>query len=471
MRAVDIIRKKRDNHPLDRAEIAAMVEGIASGSVADYQWAALLMAIVWRGMDAAETAALTDAMIRSGTIVDLSAIPGRKVDKHSTGGVGDKTSLILAPIAAAAGVPVPMVSGRGLGHTGGTLDKLEAIPGFRVDLDLVRYREVLAACGLVMIGQTDEIAPADKYLYAMRDATATVESIPLIAASIMSKKLAEGIDGLVLDVKTGGGAFMERLEDSRALARAMCEIGWGLGKAVVALITRMDQPLGRAVGNAVEVAESLDCLRGEGPDDLVDLSIELAAEMVVMGDLAGSLEEARAACRRTIADGSALATFGRLIAAQGGDPGVIDDPSRLPAARREVILRSPRPGYVRALGARPIGHATMLLGAGRSRMDNPIDHAVGVILHRKVGDAVDRDEPLCTLLVNDEARLAEAAAMIGDAYTIAEEPGGAEPLIVERISAGPLSVVRGPLYADAGDGGRGTTGGPTTDNGQRTTDI
>jgi pyrimidine-nucleoside phosphorylase/thymidine phosphorylase len=470
MRAVDIIRKKRDGHALDPAEIAAMVEGIASGSVADYQWAALLMAIVWRGMDAAETAALTDAMIRSGTIVDLSAVPGLKVDKHSTGGVGDKASLILAPIAAAAGVPVPMVSGRGLGHTGGTLDKLESIPGFRVDLDLRRYREVLAPCGLVMIGQTAEIAPADKFLYAMRDATATVESIPLIAASIMSKKLAEGIDGLVLDVKTGGGAFMERLEDSRALARAMCEIGWGLGKSVVALITRMDQPLGRAVGNAVEVAESLACLRGEGPDDLVDLSIELAAEMVVMGGRARSLEEARDIGRGTIADGSALATFGRLIAAQGGDPRVIDDPSLLPVARREIILRSPRSGSIRALAARPVGHATMLLGAGRARMDSPIDHAVGVILHKKVGDAVDRDEPLCTLFVNDEARLPEAMALIRDAYTIAEEPGLAEPLIVERISAGPLSVVRGPLYADADGSGRGGTEGPTTDNGQRTMD-
>jgi pyrimidine-nucleoside phosphorylase/thymidine phosphorylase len=434
MRAVDIIRKKRDGLALDPTEIALMVEGIASGSVADYQWSALLMAIVWRGMDAGETAALTDAMIRSGTIVDLSSIAGLKVDKHSTGGVGDKTSLILAPIAAAAGVPVPMVSGRGLGHTGGTLDKLESIPGFRVDLDLDRYREVLASCGLVMIGQTAEIAPADKYLYAMRDATATVESIPLIAASIMSKKLAEGIDGLVLDVKTGNGAFMERLDDSRALARAMCEIGWGLGKAVIALITRMDQPLGRAVGNAVEVVESIACLRGDGPDDLTDLSIELAAEMVVMAGLAPSLEAARAACRRTIADGSALATFGRLIAAQGGEPKVIDDPSLLPTARREVVIRSPRSGHVRNLTARPIGHATMLLGAGRSKMDSPVDHAVGVILHRKVGDPVGLDEPLCTLLVNDESRLSEAEAMIRNAYEISDDPGTAEPLIVERIA-------------------------------------
>ncbi len=306
MRAVDIIRKKRDGQALGADEIRWMVKGIASGEVGDYQWSALLMAIVWRGMDAAETAALADAMMRSGSVVDLSAVPGRKIDKHSTGGVGDKTSLILAPIAAAAGVPVPMVSGRGLGHTGGTLDKLEAIPGFRVDLDLDRYKAVLDACGLVLIGQTAEIAPADKHLYALRDATSTVESIPLIAASIMSKKLAEGIDGLVLDVKTGDGAFMERLEDARTLARTMCIIGRNLGRQMRALITRMDQPLGRAVGNAVEVVESIACLRGEGPEDLVDLSLELAAEMVVMGARAGSLDEARVLCSRTIADGSAL---------------------------------------------------------------------------------------------------------------------------------------------------------------------
>jgi pyrimidine-nucleoside phosphorylase/thymidine phosphorylase len=393
------------------------------------------MAILWRGMDATETAALTDAMIRSGTIVDLSEIPGRKIDKHSTGGVGDKTSLILAPIVAAAGVPVPMVSGRGLGHTGGTLDKLESIPGFRVDLDLQRYKQVIAACGLVMIGQTAEIAPADKFLYALRDATATVESIPLIAASIMSKKLAEGIDGLVLDVKTGGGAFMVNLEDSLALARAMCDIGWGLGKQLVALITRMDQPLGRAVGNALEVAECLECLRGEGPADLVDLSIELSAEMVVMGGRADSLEEARAICRRTDDDGSALERFGRMVEAQGGDRRVIDDASLLPAPRRQVVLTATTAGYVRGLAARPVGHATMLLGAGRARMDSPVDHAVGVVVHKKVGDPVAVDEPLCTLFVNDESRLPEAEALIREAYTMAGEPAVAEPLIVERIAA------------------------------------
>ncbi len=437
MRAVDVITKKRDGHALSPAEITAMVSGSAMGEVADYQWAALLMAIFWRGMNSAETAALTDAMIRSGRVVDLSHVPGLKVDKHSTGGVGDKTSLILAPIAAAAGVPVPMVSGRGLGHTGGTLDKLESIPGFRVDLDLARYQQVLAACGLVMIGQTAEIAPADKFLYALRDATATVESIPLIAASIMSKKLAEGIDGLVLDVKTGGGAFMERLDDSRALAQAMCAIGAGLGKQMVALITRMDQPLGCAVGNAVEVAESLECLKGGGPDDLLSLSIELAAEMVVMGGRADSLGEARAVCRQTITDGRALERFRRLVEEQGGDPRAVDDPSLLPAPRRRVVLKAPESGFVRFLAARPIGHATMLLGAGRARMDSSVDHAVGVILHKKVGDSVEFDEPLCTVLVNDESRLQDAASLILDAFNIAAEPSAPQPLLVERIAAAP----------------------------------
>jgi pyrimidine-nucleoside phosphorylase len=447
MRAVDIIRKKRDGHALSPAEITAMVSGSATGEVADYQWAALLMAIVWRGMNSDETAALTDAMIRSGKIVDLSHIRGLKVDKHSTGGVGDKTSLILAPIAAAAGVPVPMVSGRGLGHTGGTLDKLESIPGFRVDLDLARYQEVLAACGLVMIGQTAEIAPADKFLYALRDTTATVESIPLIAASIMSKKLAEGIDGLVLDVKTGGGAFMERLDDSRALAEAMCAIGAGLGKQMVALITRMDQPLGCAVGNAVEVAESIECLKGGGPDDLVSLSIELAAEMVVMGARADSLEQARDICKKTIADGSALERFRHLVQEQGGDPRAVDDPALLPAPRRKIVLDAPASGYIASLAARPVGHATMLLGAGRARMDSPVDHAVGVILHKKVGDPVTVDEPLCTLLVNDESRLPEAAALILEAYTIAAEPVAPQSLVVERIAAAPAGTRGTPSQA------------------------
>jgi pyrimidine-nucleoside phosphorylase/thymidine phosphorylase len=439
MRAVDLIRKKRDGHALDPREITWMVAGLRDDTVADYQWSALLMAILWRGMDAAETAALTEAMMQSGSVVDLSAVAGAalKIDKHSTGGVGDKTSLILAPIAAAAGVPVPMVSGRGLGHTGGTLDKLEAIPGFRVDLDLNRYQAVLAECGLVLIGQTAEIAPADKRLYALRDATATVESIPLISASIMSKKLAEGIDGLVLDVKTGGGAFMERLDDARTLAQSMCSIGRALGKRMRALITRMDQPLGRAVGNAVEVAECLDCLRGAGAGagslDLLELSVELAAEMVVLGERAGSLEAARAICRGVLADGSALDRFRRLIAAQGGDPSVVDEPQRLPQPRQRHELLAPRAGIVQALAARPIGQATMLLGAGRARVESTIDPGVGVLLHKKTGDIVAADEPLCTVLVNDETHLDAALAMIGRAYAIGDDPVAVPELIVERM--------------------------------------
>ncbi len=432
MRAVDVIRKKREGHALSVEEIDFMVEGIG-GAVADYQWSALLMTVLWRGMNDHETAALTDAMMRSGSVVDLSKTPGLKIDKHSTGGVGDKTSLILAPIAAACGVPVPMVSGRGLGHTGGTLDKLESIPGFRVDLDLHHYKKVLDDCGLVLIGQTAEIAPADKFLYALRDATATVESIPLISASIMSKKLAEGIDGLVLDVKTGNGAFMEKLDDSRALARAMCAIGRGLGKRMTALITRMDQPLGRAVGNAVEVAESVECLQGNGPADLVDLSVELAAEMVLMGEVEPTIEKARERCRRVIADGSALAKFRKLVAAQGGDPHAIDDPRKLPQPKGTIEVDSKRAGYVHALAARPIGQATMLLGAGRARVDSKIDPSVGVILHKKVGDRVEVGEPLCTVLVNDAPGIDGALSMIGEAYRIEDRPMTLENLIVERI--------------------------------------
>jgi pyrimidine-nucleoside phosphorylase len=433
MRAVDLIRKKRDGHSLEDVEIRFLIGGLADGSVPEYQWSALLMAIVWRGMDEGETESLTDAMMKSGEVIDLSATPGLKIDKHSTGGVGDKTSLILAPIAAAAGVPVPMVSGRGLGHTGGTLDKLESIPGFRVDLDLTRYKAVLGACGLVLIGQTAEIAPADKTLYALRDATATVESIPLISASIMSKKLAEGIDGLVLDVKTGDGAFMREYKDSKKLAETMVAIGKGLGKRMRALITRMDQPLGLAVGNAVEVVECVECLRGGGPSDLVDLSVELAAEMVLMGGRTATIEAARDLCRRTIADGSALDRFRRVVEAQGGDPSAIDDTTLLPAARNKVDILAPRTGFVESLGALAIGHATMLLGAGRARVDSAIDPAVGVLLRKKVGDPVAADEPLCTVLYNGDAHLRRALDLIHGAYNIGDSPPALPDLIVERL--------------------------------------
>lgn len=435
-RAVDVIRKKREGEALSTAEINWMVEGIARGDVANYQWSALLMAIVLKGMGPSETAALTNAMMRSGLVVDLSMIPGPKIDKHSTGGVGDQTSLILAPIAAAAGVVVPMVSGRGLGHTGGTLDKLESIPGFQVGLDLDRYREVLRETGLVMIGQTAEIAPADGFLYALRDATATVESIPLIAASIMSKKLAEGIDGLVLDVKTGDGAFMRKFEDSRLLAETMCDIGRSMGKRVVALITRMDQPLGRAVGNALEVAEALECLRNKGPADLMGLSVELAAEMVLLAGLAKSIDEARGVCLETITSGAALERFRRLIEAQGGEPRVVDDPGLLPQARRKVEVTSERGGFVRSLAARPIGEATMLLGAGRARVESKIDPAVGLILNKKVGDRVEKGEALGTLHVNDEANLEKSAALVRGAFQVVEDKPEIPPLVVDRLEAG-----------------------------------
>jgi pyrimidine-nucleoside phosphorylase/thymidine phosphorylase len=431
MRAVDLIRKKRDGGVLGEGEIRYLVEGLAL-----YQWSALLMAIVWRGLDEAETAVLVDAMLRSGVVVDLSGIPGPKVDKHSTGGVGDKTSLILAPIAAACGVTVPMVSGRGLGHTGGTLDKLEAIPGFRVDLDLARYEEVARECGLVLIGQTDEIAPADRTLYALRDATGTVESIPLITASILSKKLAEGIDGLVLDVKTGDGAFMREREDAKRLAASMTRIGRAMGKKVSALLTRMDQPLGRMVGNAVEVVEAVECLRGHGPADLVDLSVELAAEMLVLGEAAGDLEEARRRCRGAIADGSALERLVRVIRAQGGDARVIEEPGRLPGAACAELLEAEETGYVTRLLAGRVGHATMLVGAGRLHMDSAIDHGAGVVLLRKVGEPVERGDVLAELRFNPghAGRAEEALEVLRSAYEIGPAPGDGEPLILERMS-------------------------------------
>ncbi len=436
MRAVDLIRRKRDSGSLSAAEIRFLVEGIASGTVPDYQWSALCMAIVWRGMDAGETAALVDAMLHSGTVIDLADIPGPKVDKHSTGGVGDKTSLILAPIVAACGATVPMVSGRGLGHTGGTLDKLESIPGFHIDQDLAAYRRIARECGLVLIGQTAEIAPADRVLYALRDATATVESIPLITASILSKKLAEGIDALVLDVKTGDGAFMARREDARALAESMTTIGRRLGKTVRALITAMDEPLGRTVGNAVEVAECVACLRGGGPADLVELSLELAAEMLVAGGVATDLAAALARCRGAIADGSALERFRRVVAAQGGDSRVCDEPDRvLPRAARTEPFRAPVSGFVTALRAWPVGQASMLLGAGRRTVSDRIDPAAGIILHRTVGEPVAAGDVIAELRFNaaHAAAVPEALGMLAEAVAIGPEPPPARPLILERI--------------------------------------
>src|SRR6202795_2892990 len=349
MRAVDIIRKKRDAAELSREEIDFLVQGATSGAIPDYQLAAWLMAVIWRGMSAAELAALTEAMLHSGEVIDFSGMPGAKVDKHSTGGVGDKTSLVLAPVVAAGGVKVPMISGRGLGHTGGTLDKLESIPGFNVNLSLRDFRRVLETCGCALIGQTPEIAPADKKLYALRDVTATVESPYLICASIMSKKMAEGIDALVLDVKTGNGAFMKKQADAEYLAQLMVETGTRMGKKVVALITDMEQPLGRKVGNALEVEECIEIMDGKGPNDLRELCLELSAWMFVLGNRSKSVAAGRALAAEMIASGRARDTFREVIHLQGGDPRVIEDPSRLPHAKHTARVDARRTGYVTAI--------------------------------------------------------------------------------------------------------------------------
>ena len=429
MRAVDIIQKKRDGEELGRDEIAFFIQGYTRGEIPDYQASAFAMAVFFKGMTPAETVALTESMMRTGEVLDLSDLPGPRVDKHSTGGVGDKTSLILAPLAAAAGAYVPMISGRGLGHTGGTLDKLESIPGFRVGLSLPEFRETLRRCGLGLIGQTPEIAPADRKLYALRDVTATVESLPLIAASIMSKKMAEGIDALVLDVKTGDGAFMKAFEDSKALAEAMVRIGRGMGKKVSALITDMAQPLGRTVGNALEVKESVETLQGHGPKDLESLSLELAAWMLHLAGIAPGLDAARARVRDALASGAGLRKFQEVIGLQGGDPRVGDDTSRLPQARETIELRGEAEGRVAGIACRAVGHAAMLLGAGRETVDSRIDPAVGVVLHKKVGDPVREGESLMTLHVNERGRLEEATALLRRAVRIAREAPPAAPLV------------------------------------------
>ncbi|CDM65503.1 thymidine phosphorylase [Pyrinomonas methylaliphatogenes] len=433
MRPQDVIRHKRDGGELTRDEIAYFVRGVTSGEWADYQASALLMAIFWRGMSEAERLALTEEMLHSGRTLDLSEIPKPKVDKHSTGGVGDKTSLVIAPLAAALGLCVPMISGRGLGHTGGTLDKLESIPGYRVRLSLDEFRDVLKRVGMAMIGQTEEIAPADRKLYALRDVTATVESIPLIAASIMSKKLAEGLNGLVLDVKVGSGAFMKRPKEARALAEALVGIGRGAGVRTVALLTDMDQPLGNAVGNALEVIECLETLRGRGPKDLTSLCIELTARMLVVGGLSDTVEAARSLVRACLQSGAGVEKFRQSIEAQGGDPAIVDDYDRLPRAARIEELLSEEGGYVTKLDAERVGVASMMLGAGRVRVEDQIDPAVGIVLNKKIGDRVDRGEVLARIYYNDPARLEEARATLREAFRLASERPRRAPLIKEAF--------------------------------------
>ena len=433
MRTVDIIMKKRDGHALDRAEIDAFVSGVTSGTLPDYQASALLMAILIKGMTPQETAWLTDAMVHSGIKVDLSDLPGIKVDKHSTGGVGDKTSLVLAPIAAACGVPVPMMSGRGLGHTGGTLDKLEAIPGFRTGLSLEEMRAALERTGCAMLGQTAQIAPADKKLYALRDVTGTVESIPLISASIMSKKIAEGIDALVLDVKTGGGAFMKTEADSRRLAEMLVSIGNASGVRTEAVITDMDMPLGVAVGNALEVIECLDILKGHGSADLVDCSIELTVRMLLLGKVASDRPDAERQVHAAIDSGRALDRFRRIIEGQGGDPRVVDDYSILPAAPATHMVTASRAGYLTRIDAELVGRASVVLGAGRDRVDDAVDPAVGIILKVKPGVQLSAGDAVLELHYREQAKLDAALALLGRAVTIGDEPPIRRAIIVGEV--------------------------------------
>ena len=436
MRASDVIRKKRDGAELSADEIRSFIADYTGDRIPDYQAAAWLMAVVLRGMSRAELTALTDAMLRSGRMLDLSALPGRKVDKHSTGGVGDKTSLVLAPMVAAAGVPVPMISGRGLGHTGGTLDKLESIPGFNVNLALDDFLRVLQTCGCGLIGQTAEIAPADKKLYALRDVTATVESPYLICASIMSKKLAEGIDALVLDVKTGSGAFMKSEEEAAFLAELMVETGVRMGKKMVALITDMDQPLGNNVGNALEVAECLEVMKGVGPSDLRELCLELGAWMLYLGGRTTTLDEGKSLGAELIGSGAALEKFREIVGLQGGDAGVIDDPGRLPQARHQMPILARSTGYVVTMQCEQIGVASVLLGGGREKKEDAVDPSVGIVLHKKVGDPIGPGEPLCTIHYNSEARLNQARRLLERSYTIAPQPPVSKRPLVHRIIQG-----------------------------------
>ncbi len=436
MRPLDLVRKKRDNGELSPDEIQFLVRAYTQDEIPDYQMAAWLMAVLIRGMTGPELSALTAAMLYSGEVLDLSGLPGVKIDKHSTGGVGDKTSLIIAPVVAAAGVIVPMISGRGLGHTGGTLDKLQSIPGFNINLSLNEFRRVLKASGCGLIGQTAEIAPADKKLYALRDVTATVESPNLICASIMSKKLAEGIDGLVLDVKTGSGAFMKTEEDSVHLAELMVETGERMGKKMVALITDMDQPLGLRVGNALEVEECIDVMKGGGPADLREVSVELAGWMFYLAGRTPSVDEGRELASALIGNGSALAKFREIITQQDGDPAVIDHPERLPQAQHQAALLSPSTGFVASIQCEQVGVASLVLGGGRERKEDVIDPAVGLVLQKKVGDWVREGEPLCTIHYNSGARLAEAQGLLRHAYRLAENPPATRRPLVHRVISG-----------------------------------
>jgi len=433
MRTVDLIQRKRDGKELTPEAIEFLVVGYTNGDIPDYQMSAFLMAVYFSGMSDREVSRLTECMLRSGDTVNLSAIPGVKVDKHSTGGVGDKTSFIVAPLAAAAGVVVPMMSGRALGHTGGTLDKLESIPGFRTNLTAAEFEKQLAELGLCFIGQTDRLAPADRKLYALRDVTATVESVPLISSSIMSKKLAEGVDALVLDVKVGSGAFMKKQVEARRLAQTMVGIGRRMDKKVQALLTDMNQPLGYAIGNALEIMEASQTLQNAGPADLTKLSIELAARMIFLGKKAETLEEARRIAEKHLVDGSGYRKLKQVVAAQGGNPQALDKFELLPNATGMREISSPRGGYVTSIDAEDIGIASNMIGAGRDKKEDSIDPAVGIILEVKTGEKVEAGSVLCRLYYTKEDRVEEAAEMVEDAFRISAQKPEDRELILEVV--------------------------------------
>jgi pyrimidine-nucleoside phosphorylase len=435
-----LIEKKRDGGSLTAGEWTTLVQAYAGGSVPDYQMSALLMAAFIRGMDRSETGALMEAMLASGERLEFPSVLQARIDKHSTGGVGDKVSLVLAPLVSCLGVAVPMMSGRGLGHTGGTLDKLESIPGFRTDLGLAVAQAQVERLGCALIGQTREIAPVDRRLYALRDATATVDAVPLIAASIMSKKLAEGLTGLVLDIKRGSGSFIPSFEAGAELARLMIELGAAHGLPVVALMTAMDRPLGRACGNVLEVEEAIQCLHGEGPPDVMEVTYTLGAEMLVMAGVARGIDEARRRMEVAISSGKAAEQFARIVEAQGGDPGVVDDPSRLPQASVVEFYSAPRTGVIARVEPRAIGYGVIALGGGRRTMEDQVDHTVGFVIRARPGDVVKPGEPLATIFSRDEAGIAAGMAALSEAITISEEADPPLPLVSHRVAADGLAV-------------------------------
>lgn len=444
MLALRLIERKRDGGRIEPGEWRALLGAYVAGHVPDYQIAAFLMAVYLRGLDREETKALTDAMLRSGGALDLHSISAPRIDKHSTGGVGDKVSLVLAPLAASVGIVVPMMSGRGLGHTGGTLDKLDAIPGFRSDLSLAQARAQLEHIGCALLGQTGEIAPVDRKLYALRDATATVESIPLIAASIMSKKLAEGLTGLVLDVKRGSGSFLQTLDRGLELAHTMIAIGETHGCPVVALLTAMDRPLGRACGNALETEEAIQALRGEGPPDLMEVTYALAAEMMLLGNMVADRAEALEQLERAISSGAAAEKFKQIIEAQGGNPAVVDDPALLPQAEAIELFRASRRGFVVQIEPRAVGRGIISLGGGRTTMEDVIDPGVGFVITAKPGDWVEAGEPIASVFARDEAGLRAGAAALREAIRIGDEAEPPLALITHRVTASGVQV-----YANA----------------------